>query len=70
MTYRIEAPNKAYTGLVAGIPFVNGLAEHVPAIPDYFRRHKSYTLIEEDIPSAVEEPQPEPQPEAKKDAKK
>lgn len=54
----IKAPNKAYTGVSAGVPFVNGVGEaDEPRILDWFREH-GYT---------VEEPEPEPKKTRKKE---
>lgn len=47
MSYRIEAKNKEYTGLTAGVPFVNGIATGVETVSDYFSRHHGYTVTEE-----------------------
>lgn len=44
MSYRITAPNRQYTGQVAGIPFVDGVAANLPHVPDYFRRHPGYRI--------------------------
>lgn len=48
MSYRIEAANKAYTGVVAGVALVNGVADGLPSVPDYFRRHHGYTVTGDD----------------------
>lgn len=37
---KIYAPNKAYTGVSAGVPFINGVGEtEEPRILDWFRDH-------------------------------
>lgn len=44
MAYRVEAANAAYTGEVAGVAFVNGVADGLDAVPDYFYRHHGYKV--------------------------
>lgn len=41
--YRIEAPNREYTGTVAGVGLVKGVAD-VAEVPNYFRRHHGYKV--------------------------
>lgn len=44
MAYRVEAANAAYTGEVAGVAFVNGVADGLNVVPDYFYRHHGYKV--------------------------
>lgn len=53
MAYRIEANNKQYTGTIAGVTLVNGVAR-VDEVPEYFRRH-AYRIT-----PAPEPPQAQP----------
>lgn len=50
---KVFAPNKQYTGLSAGVTFVNGVGETDKAhVLDWFREH-GYTVEEVDPPAAV-----------------
>jgi len=61
---KIYAPNKEYTGISAGVPFMNGVGEtDRPELLAWFREH-GYTveeLAEETMP--VEEPETDSEPE-------
>ncbi|RSX56768.1 hypothetical protein [Bifidobacterium samirii] len=69
MTYRIDAPNRQYTGQVAGIAFRNGTADGLTDVPDYFRRHTGYTITDT-TPEPDENPEPETEPAEKPAARK
>jgi hypothetical protein len=50
---KVFAPNKQYTGLSAGVTFVNGVGEtDIPHVLDWFREH-GYIVEEGDPPAAV-----------------
>lgn len=54
MMWRIEAPNKEYAGVTAGVTFVGGVGETDVEPSDYFPRH-GYTVaeVQADEPSTV-----------------
>ncbi len=61
---KIQAPNKQYTGISAGVSFVNGVGETSdPHLIDWFRTH-GYTV--EKPPKAPQEPK---MPQAPKEPK-
>ena len=50
---KITSPNKEYSGLSAGVTFVNGVGEtDIPHVLDWFREH-GYIVEEVDPPAAV-----------------
>ena len=59
---KIYAPNKEYTGISAGVPFVNGVGEASDShIIEWFKR--SGYEVEEQEEQVEEPPKPEPEPE-------
>lgn len=56
---RIYAPNREYTGISAGVPFLSGIGEtDDPRLLQWFRTH-GYR-VEQPDPESPEEPDPEP----------
>ena len=64
---KIYAPNKEYTGISAGVPFVNGIGETSdPHIIEWFETHGYDVEEQEEVGEPTKpEPEPEPAPEPK-----
>jgi len=66
---KILSPNKQYTGISAGVTFVNGVGETANPLLIAWFKEKGYTV--EENPVIVEKPKsnPEPEPELKPEPK-
>ena len=47
MSATITAPDNGFSGVIAGVMFVNGVSKPVEVVPDYFHRHTGYTVNEQ-----------------------